>query len=147
MPVDPALVRAAVRAALRPYGSPADATVTVAFIDDAAMRALNARYRAKDRTTDVLSFGQTIGPNAKGAAALARLRREPDGSLELGDIAISTPQARRQAKRKRHPLIREIAFLAAHGTLHLLGFEDESPAGYREMVTLGAAAVTKASKM
>jgi ssRNA-specific RNase YbeY (16S rRNA maturation enzyme) len=31
----------------------------------------------------------------------------------------------------------EVAFLAAHGVLHLLGFDDETPAGYREMVRLG----------
>ena len=142
-PVDLAPVRAAVRAAVRPYGLPRDVTVAVAFVDDAHMRSLNARYRGADRTTDVLSFGQTIGPSAKGAAAVAGLRREPDGTLELGDIVISAAQARRQARRKRHPLVREIAFLAAHGALHLLGFEDESRAGYREMVALGTAAVSE----
>ncbi|MGH2377890.1 MAG: rRNA maturation RNase YbeY, partial [Candidatus Limnocylindria bacterium] len=67
--------------------------------------------------------------------------REPDGSLELGDIVISAAQAARQAKRRRHSREREIAFLAAHGALHLLGFEDDSLAGYREMVELGTAAV------
>jgi probable rRNA maturation factor len=145
-PVELAPVRAAMRAALRPYGLPGDTTVAVAFVDDEAMRALNARYRRKNRTTDVLSFGQTIGPKAKGKAAAAQLRREPDGTLELGDIVISAAQARRQARRKRHPLAREVAFLAAHGALHLVGFEDESRAGYREMVALGTAAVAKASK-
>ena len=142
-PVDLVRVRAVVRAAVRPHGLPRDASVAIAFVDDAAMRALNARYRRIDRTTDVLSFGQTIGPKAKGRSAVADLRREPDGSLELGDIVISAAQARRQARRKRHPLLREIAFLAAHGALHLLGFEDSSRAGYREMVALGAAAVSE----
>ena len=144
-PVDLAPVRGAVRAALRPYGLPVDAAVAIAFIEDDAMRALNARYRRKDRTTDVLSFGQTTR-RAKGATAVARLRREADGSLEVGDIVISVPQARRQARRKGHPLWKEIAFLAAHGALHLLGFEDSSRAGYREMVALGTAAVAKGSK-
>src|SRR5262249_14978587 len=137
---------AAVRAALRPYAVPADAALTIVFVDDAAMRALNARYRHKDRTTDVLSFGQTIGPKLKGASAVAALRREADGTLDLGDIVISAAQARRQARRKRHPVSVEIAFLAAHGALHLLGFEDESRSGYREMVALGTAAVAKRSK-
>jgi probable rRNA maturation factor len=120
--------------------------LAIAFVDDDAMRALNARYRRKDRTTDVLSFGQTAPRRAKGAAAVARLRREADGSLEVGDVVISVPQARRQARRKGHPLWREIAFLAAHGALHLVGFEDTSRAGYREMVALGTVAVAKASK-
>ena len=105
------------------------------------MRDLNQRHRRVDRTTDVLSFGQRLPRRAKGAAAAAALRREPDGTLELGDIVISAPQAERQARRGRRPLEREVAFLAAHGALHLVGFEDETPAGYREMVRLGSAAV------
>ena len=145
-PVELAPVRAAVRAALRPYGLPKDTAVAIAFVDDAAMRDLNSRYRRRRRTTDVLSFGQTIGPRAKGSAAVARLRREADGSLELGDIVISAEQARRQARRKRHPLVHEIALLAAHGALHLVGFEDESHAGYGEMVALGMAAVAVVTK-
>jgi len=120
--------------------------VAIAFIDDTEMRRLNRAHRRKDRTTDVLSFGQALPVGAKGAAAAAALRREPDGTLELGDIVISTEQARRHARRGRRSLDREVAFLAAHGALHLLGFEDETPAGYREMVRLGTAAVVDASK-
>ena len=107
------------------------------------MRELNRTYRTKDRTTDVLSFGQAVG-RAKGERAVKRLTRDADGELEVGDIVISPAQAARQAKRRKHPLVREIAFLAAHGALHLLGFEDETPAGYREMVRLGTAATMEA---
>ena len=139
MPCAAAPLRAAIRAALAPYGLPADTTVTLAFIDDDEMRGLNARHRAKDRTTDVLSFGQDVG-GAKGEAAVKSLRRDPDGSLDLGDILISAAQAERQARRRKHEIVREVAFLAAHGALHLLGFEDETSAGYREMVRLGTAA-------
>ncbi len=131
------------RSAVRQFALPADARVTVAFIDDDQMRSLNARYRKKDRTTDVLSFGQSLG-RAKGERAVQKLRRDEDGSLDVGDILISVAQASRQAKRRRHALVREIAFLAAHGALHLLGFEDETPAGYREMVRLGTAATVEA---
>jgi probable rRNA maturation factor len=136
-------VRRAIRAALQPYGLPADARITVAFVDDDEMRALNARYRRKDRTTDVLSFGQAVR-RAKGERAVKKLVRDEDGALEVGDIVISSAQATRQAKRRRHPLVREIAFLAAHGALHLLGFDDETPSGYREMVRLGTAATREA---
>lgn len=107
------------------------------------MRELNARYRGKRRTTDVLSFGQDLG-GRKGEAAVSRLRRDPDGALELGDIVISPAQAERQARRRGTPLDREVAFLAAHGALHLLGFEDETRRGYREMVRLGTAATERA---
>ena len=143
MPCAAAPLRAAIRAALRPYRLPADTTVTLAFIDDTEMRALNARHRGKDRTTDVLSFGQDTG-GAKGEAAVKSLLRDPDGALDLGDILISAAQAERQARRRKHEIVREVAFLAAHGALHLLGFEDETPAGYREMVRLGTAATDAA---
>jgi probable rRNA maturation factor len=135
-------VRRAIRAAIKPYGLPADARITVAFVDDDEMRELNQRYRKKDRTTDVLSFGQTVG-RAKGERAVRKLARDADGGLDVGDIVISAAQAGRQAKRRKQPLIREIAFLAAHGALHLVGFEDETPAGYREMVRLGTAATAE----
>jgi len=127
---------------VKPYGLPPDARVTVAFVDDVEMRALNRRYRKKDRTTDVLSFGQAVG-RSKGERAVRRLTRDADGELDVGDIVISAAQAARQAKRRRHALVREIAFLGAHGALHLLGFEDETPAGYREMVRLGTAATAE----
>ena len=113
----------------------------LAFVDDAAMRELNRRYRGKDRTTDVLSFGQSLPRSAKGPGAAASLKREADGTLELGDVVISGAQAARQAKRRHWPLATEVAFLAAHGALHLLGYEDETRAGYREMLRLGRAAL------
>ena len=131
------------RAALRPYRLPADAAIAIAFVGDDEMRELNARYRKKRRTTDVLSFGQDVR-GAKGGDAVTRLRRDDDGALEVGDIVISASQAARQARRRRHPLVREIAFLAAHGALHLVGFEDETRPGYREMVRLGTAATEEA---
>jgi probable rRNA maturation factor len=55
----------------------------------------------------------------------------------LGEIVMSPSQAARQARRRKKPLVEEIAFLAAHGALHLLGYEDETPVGYREMLRLG----------
>lgn len=145
-PVDLGLARRAIRAALRPYALPRDAQVGLAFVLDEAMRALNRAHRGKDTTTDVLSFGQRLPRRARGAAAAAALEREPDGTLELGDIVISVAQARRQATRGRRSLDDEVAFLAAHGALHLLGFEDETPNGYREMVRLGRAAVAMVKK-
>ena len=132
------------RAAARPYRLPAGTLVTLAFVDDSEMRSLNRRYRRKDRTTDVLSFGEGFTSDVRGAVAASRLVPGPDGTIELGDVVISGAQAARQARRRRWPLASEVAFLAAHGTLHLLGFEDETRAGYREMVALGRAALSAA---
>jgi probable rRNA maturation factor len=139
-PGDLAPIRRAIRRAVRPYRLPRDAEVQVAFISDEDMRALNKRFRRIDRTTDVLSFGEAIPAGDRGAGAIAHLekrRAANGGRLDLGEILISPRQAERQARRRKTPLVREVAFLAAHGVLHLLGFQDETPAGYREMARLG----------
>ncbi len=132
--------RAAIRAALRPYGLPPDAALALAFVDDATMRDLNRRHRGIGRTTDVLAFGEALPHGVKGIAAVPLFARAVDGGLHVGDVVISGAQAARQARRRGGSLEHEVAFLAAHGALHLLGFEDETPPGYREMRALGLAA-------
>lgn len=132
------------REALAHAKLPVDATLTLAFVGDARIRELNARYRGIDRVTDVLAFGQPLPAGARGADAVGRLRREVDGSLEVGDVVIAGELAARQARRRGWSLLKEVAFLAAHGALHLLGYEDETSAGYREMRRLGLAAVSRA---
>jgi probable rRNA maturation factor len=139
-PCELAPIRTAIRRAARPYGLPRDAEVNVAFASDQEMRALNRRFRRIDKTTDVLSFGEAIPARDRGTGALAHLERRRaanGGRLDLGEILISPKQAEKQARRRKRPVVEEVAFLAAHGVLHLLGYEDETPAGYREMVRLG----------
>ncbi len=83
------------------------------FTDDTEIKALNAEYRHKDQPTDVLSF-----------AALEVDYPSPLGTpLELGDIIIAIPTAQRQAHQRGHTLTTEIIWLAAHGLLHLLGWD------------------------
>jgi len=72
---------------VKPYALPADARITVSFVDDLEMRGLNKRFRHMDRTTDVLSFGQAIAP-AKGERAVKRLARDADGALKRRTIVI-----------------------------------------------------------
>jgi len=88
------------------------ASLSVALVGDAAMRRLNATFRGKDRTTDVLSFPAGGGP-------------DPGSRRLLGEIAISLPQAARQARAAGHPLAREARILLIHGYLHLLGYDHE----------------------
>jgi probable rRNA maturation factor len=143
-PCELAPIRSAIRRAVRPYSLPRDAEVQVAFVSDEEMRALNKRFRRIDKTTDVLSFGEKIPARDRGAKALSHIdkrRGENGGRFDLGEILISPAQAGRQARRRKKPVVEEVAFLAAHGVLHLLGYEDETPAGYREMVRLGKDAV------
>jgi probable rRNA maturation factor len=136
-----------VRVALADARVPREADVSIAFVSDDEMRALNARHRARDRVTDVLSFGAALPHGVRGAEAVAHLERAVDGSVEVGDIVIAPQQARRQARRRRWSFREEVAFLAAHGALHLVGYEDESLAGYREMRRLGLSAVRQAQKI
>ena len=78
------------------------------------IRELNAEFRQKDTETDVLSF-----PLWEADEMPAK------GLLELGDIVISYQRAQEQAAEIGHTLHREIAFLAIHSTLHLLGYDHE----------------------
>src|SRR4051794_34217087 len=88
--------------------------VTIAIVSDARVRALNRRYRHKNRATDVLSFP-------------AGLRRAMPRFL--GDIVIAAGVARRQARDAGHSLQTELRVLALHGLLHLLGYDHEQDEG------------------
>src|SRR5919201_1615395 len=125
-PADMRLARGAVRVALAHARLPREAEASIAIVTDAEMRGLNARHRGWDRVTDVLSFGATLPAGVRGTDAASHLERDVDGSVELGDIVIAAEQARRQARRRRWSVGEEIAFLAAHGALHLVGYEDDS---------------------
>lgn len=136
-PCDLAPVRRAIRAALRPLRLPRESEIALAFVNDSQMRELNRRHRRIGQTTDVLSFGQRLPRGVRGAGARPHLDEDPDGVIRVGDIVISPVQAARQARRRQRPLESEVALLAAHGALHLVGYEDETPRGYREMLRLG----------
>ena len=92
------------------------ARVSLTLCDAEHIHALNKQYRGVDKPTDVLSFPLYEG-NFEDA--------EIFGEAELGDIVISIPRAKEQAKELGHSFLREIAFLAIHSTLHLLGYDHE----------------------
>jgi len=56
-----------------------------------------------------------------------------DSPWLLGDVVISLPRARAQADSFGHDLARELCYLAVHGTLHLLGYDDEDPTAAEAM--------------
>ena len=91
---------------------PARATgaLTIALVSDARIRALNRRFRGKDRATDVLSF--------------------PAGEPGvLGDVVIAAGVAARQAVQAGHSLQAGLRVLALHGLLHLLGYDHQHDDG------------------
>jgi probable rRNA maturation factor len=91
--------------------------VSLRLTDDGEIQALNAQYRQKDQTTDVLSFAAL---EVDVPVVEEEISSEP---LYLGDIIISVDTADRQAQENGHSLIRELAWLASHGLLHLLGWD------------------------
>jgi probable rRNA maturation factor len=125
-PVDVGFVRDVLQRALRLQGYREPPDVGVALVDDSYIRALNREYRGGDYATDVLAFpiDSTNEPPAPPRAAGAAQMRAVEPML--GDIVISVQRAREQARQFKHPLRREVALLAIHGLLHLLGYDDET---------------------
>lgn len=105
---------------LEAHGEPGD--VTVVLTDDQTLRDLNRTYRNIDTPTDVLSFNLDDDLVAEGQE-----------DIPLGDIYISVERARSQAAEAGRPLQHELQHLAVHGSLHLLGFEHDTDAGFRLM--------------
>lgn len=123
-PFSDARIREAVAAALRGARKRGASEISVALIGDAEMRKLNRAWRGKDRTTDVLSFSAGGGwPGGKSGAF-------------MGDVLISVPQIRRQAKEYDRTFRQEFAMMLVHGTLHLLGYDHERPKDAARMLPL-----------
>ena len=89
------------------------------------IRELNRVYRSKDCPTDVLSFSFYIKEAAADATTHPDFPLASDGSINLGEVVISLPQAEAQAAEYGHPLKKELARLLIHGIMHLLGFDHE----------------------
>jgi len=96
--------------------------INVLFTDDAGIRVMNRDYLGRDKPTNVISFaGDREDPY-------------PGSEIILGDIAISTETALRDAEKEGLSLEHEIDFLMIHGVLHLLGFDHvQSQKEAREM--------------
>ena len=109
------LVRRAILATLEYEDVESDLEVSVTFTNNEGIRELNREYRNIDRATDVLSFPQINYDEGEDIS---------DGEM-LGDIVISLERAREQAEEFGHSFERECAFLCAHSTLHLLGYDHE----------------------
>lgn len=85
--------------------------LSLVLVNNRQIRRLNARYRKKDRSTDVLAF-QTNGLPCVGDQI-------------LGDVVISVEQAKKQAKERGRAPEDELETLLIHGILHLLGYDHE----------------------
>ncbi|MBQ9383098.1 MAG: rRNA maturation RNase YbeY [Ruminiclostridium sp.] len=99
-------------------GYKGDFEVSVTFVDNEGIRAINKEYRDIDRETDVLSFPMTNDGED--------FTVDPEtGCYMLGDIVLSLEKAITQAEEYGHSFKREVAFLTVHSMLHLLGYDHE----------------------
>jgi probable rRNA maturation factor len=98
-----------------------DAELSILLTGDEQIRDLNRIYRKTNRSTDVLAFAQREGEHGERAGRL------------LGDVVVSIPTTRRQAEAAGRPLGAELTMLLAHGLLHLLGWDHDTPPRDRRM--------------
>ena len=99
--------------------------ISITFVDNDQIHALNKQHRGIDRPTDVLSF--PIFEFDENGNIIDDEFDFDDGLAILGDIVISLEKAEEQAKSYGHSLKREVAFLTAHSMLHLLGYDHMIP--------------------
>ncbi len=108
------LLERAARTTLTHQKQSPDADLSIVLTDDARLKQLNKDYLGIDSPTDVLSFPAS--------------ESDPEtGSPYLGDILISIPRAKAQAKIAGHALESETQLLVVHGVLHLLGHDHAKP--------------------
>jgi probable rRNA maturation factor len=158
-------VEAVVKSTLHAVKIEQAVTLTLVISDDNEIQALNRQYRAQDKPTDVLSFPLLDAPLVKAPADwLWQTAEAPDTGEEerrieqpaapvfvtpaelrthLGDIIISWPTTVRQANAAGHSTGDELLFLLCHGVLHLVGYDDQTEAGYTEMMRLQKEILTR----
>jgi probable rRNA maturation factor len=126
-----ALLATAVAETVRGALGARQAEVELTLCGDAEMTRLNFDHMGERGPTDVLSFPLHEWSVESGHSHLAdEDSRVPDGSpLVLGDVVIDVDQAARQAAEGDWSVAEELALLAIHGTLHLLGHDHDDAEG------------------
>ncbi|GAC1426422.1 MAG: hypothetical protein PVS3B3_01560 [Ktedonobacteraceae bacterium] len=125
--------------------------LTLLITDDNGIRDMNKQYREQDKPTDVLSFPLLDVPLVKAPLEQLWMLPEegrttqiqqqvpafvtpPDEVTNLGDVVMSWPTLVQQAADAGHTPVYELLYLLSHGVLHLVGYDDQSEAGYQAMV-------------
>ena len=127
-----ALVRSAAEAAIAESAFPQlthskrPVELSIRLTSDEEVKALNARWRSKEKPTNVLSFPQCEPEELDQIA--------PAGpELMLGDIVLARGVCEREAEEKGVPLQEHATHLLVHGTLHLLGYDHQDDASAEDM--------------
>lgn len=121
--VDTARLQMAVVTVLKRYDVHPKSSLSIVLTSNETVRALNKQHRDIDAPTDVLSFpAETLPPELAEEEA-----------PYLGDLIIAFPYASEQAKTHQHDLNDSFSLLVIHGTLHLLGYDHDTPENRAEM--------------
>lgn len=114
--IDRARLREVVRAVLEGEKE-GDYEISLAFVDNPTIHALNKRYLNHDEPTDVLSFPLS----------------DPGAKKLSGELVIGVEVAQQQAAEHGHDVQAELALYIIHGLLHLCGYDDKTDAAAKEM--------------
>jgi probable rRNA maturation factor len=127
------------RSVLEAEGVTDDVEVSLLFVDEATIAALNERFLEKEGPTDVLAFpiedeGDRSGRSPdEGGRGPASSETETDRPVLLGDVVVCPVVAARNAVDNGVTFDDEIALLVVHGILHLLGMEHDADADAERM--------------
>lgn len=124
------LLEQAARQVLQMEQAPADSMISIVIATDEYSQELNSKYRQVYAPTDVLSFP---------AEPLPDEIEEDQGYL--GDIIIALPYLARRAHQENHKVQDDLVLMVVHGTLHLLGYDHDTPENQQIMWQIQAAAL------
>lgn len=91
--------------------------LSVCWLDEDNMQALNLQYRGRNSPTNVLSFESDMPALALG---------EGSQMLALGDIIVCPTVIDREARQQHKALQEHWAHMLVHGTLHLCGYDHQN---------------------
>jgi probable rRNA maturation factor len=111
--VDEARLQQAAALVLARHEGDSESDITIALTDDESVADLNLQYRGVNAPTDVLSFPMDTDM--------------PTDTRYLGDLVIAYRYTAAQAEREGHALADSLTLLVVHGTLHLLGYDHDTP--------------------
>ncbi len=110
--------------------NPTSLYICVTLTNPQTIQELNNKYRAINKPTDVLSF-----PMFEKQELANVISNSSEVQETLGDIIVSIPKVKEQAKEYGHSFERELAYMLVHGFYHLMGYdhiEEDEKARMRE---------------
>lgn len=127
--IDSLRLQAAAQVVIDRHEVDAASSLSIVISTNEAVHTLNLQHRGVDAPTDVLSFPADPLPEE----LLAEMDEDEEEPPYLGDLVIAYPYASQQATSLKHDLGNSLALLVVHGTLHLLGYDHDTPENRAEM--------------